>query len=223
VTTLNNQSSPTIHITLAEVCERVLHLVGQGNADAYQLGWLYNYVVERELAQQGGFKDAQDFFAKEVKVVSQSTLTIHGAVARAFTATACVKYGIHRLYALLSYEKAAGLQANGDEPGPTPVQVPQEDDTVAQKPFSECTVEELKQALKRLRTPRTPLPASATARVQLYRGALDRHFSADNHIRVSARLERGEVLLSLKDIPEAQLPTLIEALMDSLAPARTAA
>lgn len=223
MTTLNNQSLTTLHITLAEVRERVVHMVGQGNADAYQLGWLYNYVVDRELAQQGGYKDAADFFHKEVKVVSQSTLTIHGAVARAFTATACVKYGVHALYALLAYEKVARIEADGNEPGPTLVQVPQEDGTVAPKPFEQCTVDELKRAAKHLRAPPQPLPSTVTARVELYRGALDKHFTADNHIRVSARVERGQVLLSLKDIPEAQVPALIEALKDSLAPARTAA
>ncbi len=223
MTTLNNPSMTTLNITLAEVRERVLRLVERGNADAYQLGWLYNYVVDRELAQQGGFKDAADFFNKEVKVVSQTTLSIHGAVARAFAATACVKYGMHSLYALLSYEKVANIQADGNEPGPTPIQVPREDGSLEQKPFAQCTVEELKRAVKHLRAPPKPLPESVTARVELYRGALDRHFSADNHIRVSARVERGQVLLSLKDIPEAQVPKLIEALMDSLSPVRTAA
>jgi hypothetical protein len=223
VTTLNNQSLTTLNITLAEVRERVLHLAEQGNADAYQLGWLYNYVVDRELAQQGGYKDAADFFNKEVKVVSQSTLTIHGAVARAFTAAACVKYGVYHLYALLAYEKVAGIQADGNEPGPTVIQVPQENGTLTPKAFSQCTVEELKRAGRHLRNPPKPPSENVTSCVELYRGTLDRHFQADNPIRVSAREERGQVLLSLKDIPESQVPTLIEALMDSLTPARTAA
>jgi hypothetical protein len=51
--------------------------------------------------------------------------------------------------------------------------------------------------------------------VDLNRGALDRHFSANNRIRVNSRVERGRVLLSHKDIPEAQVPMVMEALKDS--------
>jgi hypothetical protein len=220
---LNNESPTTINITLAEVRERVLHVVGQGNADAYQLGWLYNHVVDRELAQQGGFKDAADFFKKEVKVLSQSSLTAYGAVARAFTATACVKYGMHNLYTLLTYEKVAILTVDGNEPGPTPIQVPQEDGSVVQKSFAECTVEELKRAIKLQRTPPKPLPESATTRVETYRNVLDQHLSGRHSIQVSARLERGKVLISLKDIPEEQMATVVEALRDSLSPVRAVA
>ena len=223
MTTLNNQSLTTINITLAEVRERVLHVVGQGNADAYQLGWLYNYVVDRELAQQGGFKDAADFFKKEVKVLSQSSLTAYGAVARAFTATVCVKYGLHNLYTLLTYEKVAVLTVDGNEPGPTPIQVPQEDGTVAQKPFAECSMEELKRAIKHKRTPPRPLPQDASTRLETYRNVLDQHLSGRHSIQVSARLERDKVLISFKDIPEEQMAAVIEALMDSLSPVRAVA
>jgi hypothetical protein len=223
MTTLSNQSITNLHLTLAEVLERVLHVVGQGQADAYQLGWLYNYVVDRELAKTGGFKDAADFFKKEVKVLSQSVLSSYGAVARAFTATAAVKYGVNSLYILLTYEKVSGVQVDGSEPGPTPIRVPHEDGTVEQKPFAECSVEELKLAVKHQRTPPKPLPESATARVAACRDALDRYLSGEHHIRVSARVERGQVLLSLKDIPEEKMSTVIEALMDSLSPVRAVA
>ncbi len=150
-------------------------------------------------------------------------LSSYGAVARAFTATAAVKYGVNSLYVLLTYEKVAGLEVDGSEPGPTLIQVPREDGTVVQKPFAQCTVEELKLAVKHRRTPPRPLPENATARLTATRDALDRHLSGEHHIRVSARVERGQVLLSLKDIPEEKLSTVIEALMDSLTPVRAVA
>ncbi|MDY7227750.1 hypothetical protein [Hyalangium rubrum] len=223
MTKLENKSNPNIKITLEEVHQRVIQLVEQGHADNYQIGWLYNYVVDHELAKTGGFKDAEDFFQNQVKVLSQSTLTSYGAVARSFTAAACVKHGMNNLYTLLSYEKLAGITVDGNEPGPTPILVPQEDGTVAQKAFADCTVEELKQAVKHKRTPPTPLPESATARVMLYRQTLDQHFGKQNRIRVRAREERSQLLISLQDIPEAQMPKLIEALMDSLKPSNEAA
>jgi hypothetical protein len=95
---------------------------------------------------------------------------------------------------------------------PCPILVPQKDGTVKERPFAECTVEKLKLAVKHKRTPPKPLPEEATARVDSYRGALDRHYPKDSHIRVSARVERGKVLISLRDIPDEQLSTLIKAL-----------
>ena len=56
-----------------------------------------------------------------------------------------------------------------------------------------------------------------------YRSALERHFTKDSHIQVRARVERDKLLISLRDFPGEQLPTLIEALMDSLKPVREAA
>jgi hypothetical protein len=223
MTTVNNKSNPNLHLTLDELGERVEGLAAQGNADTYQIGVYYNHMVERDLAKTGGFKNAADFFQKRVKGLSQSMLTMFGAVARAFVATACVKYGMSKLYALLSYEKLAGITADGNEPGSTPIQVPMEDGTVESKPFAECTVEELKLAVKHKRTPPTPLPTSATARVELYRSVLDKHFGKESHILVSARVERGKVLISLKDIPDEQMSQLAEVLMDRLTSANEAA
>ncbi|MDY7231747.1 hypothetical protein [Hyalangium rubrum] len=223
MTTLNNESNSSINITLTEVETRVLQLVEQGNADAYQIGWLYNYVVDRELTKNTHFKDAKEFFQQKVKVLSQSALTTYGAVARAFSAAACVKYGVYHLYTLLTYEKLANLVADGNEPGPTAILVPQEDGTVAQKAFADCTMEELKAAVKHKRTPPTPLPENATARVELYRNSLEHHFGKENRVRVRARVDRDQLLISLQDIPEAQMSKVVEALMDSLNPSSEAA
>ncbi len=84
MTTLNNHTSPITRLMLSSVRARMLLLMEQGNPDAYQLGWLYNYVEERQLAQRAGFKDAADFFNKEVRVISPTMLTACACVARAF-------------------------------------------------------------------------------------------------------------------------------------------
>jgi hypothetical protein len=220
MTTLNNKPESSRELTLNEIEEGSNKVVQQGLAGLYQLGWFYNYVVERNLAQQGGFKDAQDFFAQRVKAVSQSALSMYGAIARSFTATACVAYGVTRLSMLLTYEKFASIEADGNEPGPTPIQVPQKDGSVKVKPFAECTAEELKLAVKAKRNPLKPLNEDAKARLETYRDAVERHFTRQSSIRVSARVERGKVFISLRDIPEEKMSTLIKALRESLKPLR---
>jgi hypothetical protein len=210
-----NPPTPALDLSLEQVQERVLTLVAQGHGSAYQIGRLYNYVVDSGLAQAGGFKDAQDFFRQRVKGLGQSVLTRNGAVARRFPEEAAVKYGVSNLYTLLTYVKLAGLTVEYGEPGPTPVVVPQEDGPPVTRPFAECTVDELQRAVKHKRTPPTPLPEEAVARVQRYRDSLLRHFPEKLSIRVDARSHLGELLITLRDIPEAQMRRLAAALVDA--------
>jgi hypothetical protein len=197
--------------------ERANILARQGNAGAYELGVLYNLVVDEGMAQDAGFKDAKDFFAKRLKGLSQSVLTTYGAVAREFSAEACEKYGAYSLYALLSYEKVAGIEADANEPGPTVIVVPIEAGTVAQKPFAECTIEDLKLAVKYKRAPVSPPSSSGEdERAGFYRDTLMGYFPSNSRFRVNARMHRGKLLLSLEDVPEADLAKLIEALKAAL-------
>jgi hypothetical protein len=205
---------PSLGLSLEQVQERVLKLVEQGHHAAYQIGRLYNYVVDSGLAQPGGFKDAQDFFRQRVKVLSQPTLSRNGAVARMFPEEAALKYGVSNLYTLLTYVKLAGLTVVYREPGPTPVLVPQDGGPPQARPFSECTVDDLQRAVKHKRSPPTPLPEQDVARVQRYRDSLMRHFPEKLSIRVDARNHLGQLLITLRDIPEAQMKRLAAALVD---------
>ncbi|HZI13765.1 MAG TPA: hypothetical protein VE153_25530 [Myxococcus sp.] len=209
-----NTPAPSLDLSLEQVQERILTLVAQGHGTAYQIGRLYNYVVDSGLALAGGFKDAQDFFRQRVKVLGQSVLTRDGAVARMFPEEAALKYGVSNLYTLLTYVKLAGLTVVYSEPGPTPVVVPQDDGPPVTRPFAECTVDELQRAVKHKRTPPTPLPDEDAARVQRYRDSLMRHFPEKLSIRVDARSHLGELLITLRDIPEAQMKRLAAALVD---------
>jgi hypothetical protein len=91
---INDKNSPITRALLTEVRQRVLYLLEQGTPDVHQLGWLYNYVVERQLAQRAGFKDAADFFTQEVKVISPATLAVYGAISREATELARAQPGV---------------------------------------------------------------------------------------------------------------------------------
>lgn len=199
-------------MSLAQVEERILHLVERGQADSHQIGVLYNYVVDKNLALTGGFKDAQDFFKQRIKVLSQTTLTTYGAVATKFSEAASLKYGMIKLYTLLTYARRASLQVDGNEPGPTPIEVPREDGTVTQKLFSECSLTELRQAAKHQRSPEVPLTEFDVARVKRYQESLDRHLPAKHGLRVAARREEGRLRLTLRNVPEDWMERLVEVL-----------
>lgn len=212
-TTHNESAVPTglpeLQLTLAQVEERLLHLVKKGHADSYEIGRLYNYVVDRNLALSGGFKDAPDFFKQRVTDISQSTLTMYGAVAGKFSEAVSLKYGMDKLYTLLTYARRAGLQVDGAEPGPTSIDVPQEDGTVVPKPFSECSREELRRAVKLLRSSAEPMTELETARLKRYQEHLDRSLPAQHGIRVAARREDGVLRLTLRNIPEDWMERLV--------------
>ncbi|WP_164015863.1 hypothetical protein [Pyxidicoccus trucidator] len=210
----SNTHAPSRDLTLEQVHKRILKLVEQRQRNGHQIGRLYNYVVDSELAQKGGFKDAQDFFKQRVKVISSAMLSLNGAVARSFTEEVAVKYGMRNLYTLLAYSKLEGVTVAESEPGALPITVPQKDGTVLSKPFADCSVEELQSAMKHKRSPPKPLPEQDAARVQHYRENLQRHFTDRLSIRVDARNHLGELLITLRDIPEKEMKRLAVALVD---------
>ncbi len=226
-----NDSTPDL--TLEQVRDNVLELVARGNAGHYQIGRLYNYVVRNELAEKGGYESAHQYFSLHVRSLSKASLNIYGLVARKFSEAACARFGVYHLRTLLTYGKAAKLEIAMDDPGRTPIEVPREDGTVQPKPFADCTVEELKAALKQKKarsaeeqkpeeTPEAPgasapLPEVDAVRLKSLRDSLLQHFP-ESTVRLEARVHQGQTFLSLQGVPMAALERFVEALVDGLVP-----
>jgi hypothetical protein len=139
---------------------------------------LYNYVVAKKLAEKADYKDAKAWFSEHLVDLSQSALTMYGAVADGFSEQVARRFGVTCLYLLLPYGEAADLEVNHEEPGPTLIEVPNELGHVATKPFSQCGVEELRRALQRKRKPASskPLPPEAVLLADQYREAVTSRF-----------------------------------------------
>jgi hypothetical protein len=95
---------------------------------------------------------------------------------------------------------------------------------VQSKPFSDCSVKDLRKALQRKRRPTSsaPLPSADIALVDQYRKAVTSHFPAHAPVRVSVRNVSGKAIISF-DVPLAQVDTLTEALINGLPSVRSAA
>jgi hypothetical protein len=212
-------------MTLEQVRETLHQLAADVNSNHYRIGQLYNYVVEKKLAATGGFKSAQEFFSQQVKELSQTVLSLCGTVARAFTAEACTRYGTYHLHALLTYAKAAKLQLSREEPGPTPIDVPKEDGAVEQKPFSRCTVEEVRAAVRHKRAKDAPgLPEQDLALIQALRDSVTANFPEEaSHTRFTARVIEDKTYITLRDVLVDDLELLTETLLDNLNTPRIAA
>jgi hypothetical protein len=223
--TSQNSAEEIRRMTLEQVRQHMLVLISQEDYNHHRIGLLYNHVVDNKLAEASGYKNAQAYFAEHVKVLSRSTLATYGAVAQAFNAVACTKYGVSALSLLRTYEEAAGITSDPDEPGPTPIEVPGAPGAVQSKPFSACTVEDLRKALQLKRKPASskPLPEGELAQVQVYREAVASRFPATAPVRVSVRNRKGQALVTFQDVPLADVDKLTEALMDGAQPVRAVA
>lgn len=223
--TSQNSHDDIRRMTLEQVRQHMLVLASQENYNHHRIGLLYNHVVDNGLAEANGYKNAQAYFAEHVKVLSRAALTLYGAVAKAFNASACTNYGVSALSLLSTYEEAAGITSDPNEPGPTPIEVPDEHGGVQSKPFSACTVEDLRKALQLKRHPTSskPLSEGERAQVQGYREAVTSRFPATSPVRVSVRNRKGQALVTFKDVPLADVDKLTEALMDGTLPVRSVA
>lgn len=214
-----NGSNSVSELTLEQARESIASYLQQGNVGQYNIGRLYNHIVNRKLATENGYESTEAFFNQHFKALSQSMLTRYGTVARKFTEEACGKYGVTNLLALRNYAATANIQIASGDPGPTLIDVPQEGGGTERKPFSECSVVELKLASKQKRAPtRATVPADDEARVGLMRKSIDHHFGENSRIQLKTSVQDEETVLTIQGVPFKQLDRLMEALLDGFMP-----
>lgn len=103
------------------------------------------------------------------------------------------------------------------DPGTLIIEVPGEGDKVFQKPFSECSVDEVERATRAKRAPpqvRVPVPDQA--RLLFLEDSLFRRFNGVAQVRFSSKSQDGQTLLNLQGVPMGEVPRLIQALQEGL-------
>lgn len=204
--------------TLEQVREMMLGLMKEESVNHYRMGQLYNHVVKKKLAEKAGYKNAQDYFSKQLADLSQSSLTTYGVVANAFSEEVSARFGVTCLYLLLIYKEAAGLKVNHAEPGGTLIEVPDAKGEVTSKLFSACSVEEMRRAIRRKRKPASskPVPESDIVLADQFQDAVTSHFPDGVNVKVAVRNQKGDSVFDFMGIPVGQVKTLIEALSAGL-------
>ena len=209
-------------MTLEQVHLAMLELMKEENNNQHQMGQLYNYVVDKQLAEKAGYKDAKDFFAQRLADLSKATLTTYGAVAQAFIAPVARRYGVNCLSLLLTYKEATDIEVNHEEPGTALIEVPDDKGLVTTRPFGECSVEQMRRALQRKRRPASskPLPPEVETLADQYREAVTGRLPRGTRVKVLLRNEKGKAVLDFKGIPVEQVSQLAQALTGELPPVR---
>jgi hypothetical protein len=137
-------------------------------------------------------------------------------VAAVFSEPVASRFGVTCLQLLLSYKEAADLDINPEEPGNTPIEVPDDKGMVSTKPFSACSVDELRRALQRKRKPSSskPLPPETVELAERVAEAVALRFPKGKGalVKVAVRNQKGKAVLDFKGIPVEQLLLLAEAL-----------
>jgi hypothetical protein len=209
-------------MTLEQVRAAMLQLMKEENTNHYRMGQLYNYVVEKKLAEKAGYKDAKDYFSQHLADLSQTALSLYGAVAEDFSEPVARRFGVTCLYLLLTYKEAADIEVNHEDPGGTLIEGPDDKGQVMSMPFGDCSVDQMRRALQRKRKPASskPLPAEAEALAEQYSTAVTGRFPKGARVKVLVRNQKGKAVLDFKGIPVEQVNQLVEALSGQLPPVR---
>ena len=161
--------------------------------------------MDKRLAEKAGYKDAKDYFSKQLADLSQSTLTQYGAVAEAFTEPVARRFGVTCLYLLLSYKEAADVDVNPEEPGDTLIEVPDEKGHVTHQAVRAVQRGGDAPGAARKRKPSSskPLPPEAETRAEQYarRGGGPFPKGKGTRVKVLLRNEKGKAVLDFKGIP----------------------
>jgi hypothetical protein len=209
-------------LTLQQANDEILQCMLQGSAGHYRIGRLYNCLVDRRLAVNGGYRTTREYFRRHVRVLSLSTLTMFGAVVKRFPPEVCEKFGMLRLGTLLEYERYAPVSVSRHEPGRTPIEIPRQGGLMLTKPFADCTAEDLRQAILHQRA-RARGPQEAEQREQLERfcATLGQYLSehSSSHVEVEPRVGPWwKVRLQVRNLLLSDMTRLTEALRRSLTP-----
>ncbi|MFL5344293.1 MAG: hypothetical protein ACJ8AT_05845 [Hyalangium sp.] len=209
-------------MTLEQAQEAILQCLMQGPAGHYRIGKLYNHIVRNRLAVSQGYATTRRYFRRHVRVLSQSTLTMYGAVARQFSLEECEKYGMANLGALLEYARLSCTHVSWRDPGSTPVWIPRKGGLEISKPFADCTAEDLRDAIKARRAwPGQGRLEPEEKPVEAYLETLQQHFEENTQFppKIDARVHNRRLHVRIRHLRLWELGRLLEALRSILKPA----
>jgi hypothetical protein len=191
--------------------------VTRGLVSAWRMGHALNTLSASREANGLDSRGTRGWVHRNVRGLSPATLSTYAAVARRFSEALCLRYGLRALGHLLTYARLAGLPPLPEDPGQVPVQIPtRRGDGLYEKPFARCSVDELRRAVKRQRTPWLfhPVPPSDTHLAARLQGTLQRRLGWGTD--VSARAWGTRTVFNFDGVPREQLRLFAQVLQEVL-------
>lgn len=217
--TETNGSEVESSLTMEGARELLQQHIARLNAEQYQIGRIFNEVVDKRLSGVGTYKSAMKRLGPAIKSLSEKDVRRAQAAARRFSEAVFVKYGVRRLSTLVQYGKRLRREWKDGEPGQMLMWVPGEDGYLKETPFPECSPEEVGRAVSNsLPQEAIPVPRLDEYCVHLLREGIHKRFSEDSSVRVRAVAREGRMHVTLKDVSVMELKMLAHAILDSIVP-----
>jgi hypothetical protein len=138
---------------------------------------------------------------------------------RRFSEAAFVKYGVRRLSLLVQYGKRFRREWAGGELDQMRMRVPGEDGYLREKPFPECTPEEVGRALSSDGSKESiSVPRLDEYCIHLLREGVRKRFAEDSSASINAFVREGRMHVTLKKVSVTELKMLAHAILESTAP-----
>lgn len=208
----------------------IASLKGDDDREKYLMGVAYNNIIDGNLAVAAGYKSAADFITTmlkqaaeqppdsdgiKVRELTPGMLATYGSVARSYSIDDFSLYGHTSLNLLQRYCKAAGIDPK-TPPSDIRVKIGMDGETPIEKPFAECTVRDMRAALKLLRPAPQELSEADQEQVELLNLAVDTVVGTEIRSDLIARIRDGQLFFTLQDVPRERFEEVLWALLDAM-------
>lgn len=202
---------------LHEERDKILADISDDLSEKWRTGWSYNVIVSRNLAVQAGYKSAVDFVNAELKpackTVSPTALALYARVARSFDEQTTNKYGTTVLDKLLTLSKLLGLEQPPADLATFQVNTLDKQRLPVTKPFGDCIVEDLTEAIKLLKAPAASLDPGAVTAAKSLQAAGSSALGEDSPFEVKLQKKGGQLYFHLRFIPVDKLEQVLKSLL----------
>jgi len=137
-------------LTLEQAQERLVQLLREAEANAWEIGDLLNQVENQGLARREGFGKTKTWLEKKVPEVAGKTTTLYryAAVAAVYTKEHVEAWGISKLELLIAHDRAVLGHTSSENPANRELQLLQPDGSTIIKKFHDCNWRELQESTR---------------------------------------------------------------------------
>jgi hypothetical protein len=178
----------------------VFKILDHSRENLLDLGYEIAQLSDEDCAKSG-FQNLSDFYEQAIRSQREDapaypTVWEYVSIAQSWPKTVSLRYPITKLIALLAWLHVNNLPLPVD-PALAKIPVVRPDGTIVDTPFSDCTREQIHEAVARIKHPPEPVPADVEAQFEQLEAAMEQVERGGKH-RVRLVKERGDYAFLLR-------------------------
>jgi hypothetical protein len=207
----NPAPNPTLETEEAGIDECLAAVPKAEAVFMWRAGFHYRRVMDAGLWKDGGHKNGAAW-GKKRYARSATTLKNAAGVCRVWVEQVAVKYDFTCLVLVLVWANAKGLAPLPKDPGELIIPVPTPKG-VANKPFPECSTQDIKKAIKALKKPKSQeLPPEDAERMTRFQAALADVVTKGQPFPIKAVVKKNQVTYQVLPMEHELFDKVIAAL-----------